>query len=91
MKKRFHVIVGGRVQGVCFRAYTKKTADALGLTGWVRNLPTGQVETVFEGDHVDVQAMLSWCRQGPPLAHVSDIEIIEESITESFRDFRILY
>jgi acylphosphatase len=46
---RAHVWISGRVQGVFFRAHTKELADELGLTGWVRNLPDGRVEAIFEG------------------------------------------
>jgi len=63
---RVHVFVTGRVQGVFFRAETKSKADSLNLTGWVRNLPDGRVETVFEGEKERVDTMIEWCRQGPP-------------------------
>ncbi|MBI5367263.1 MAG: acylphosphatase, partial [Planctomycetes bacterium] len=46
---RAHVLVAGRVQGVCFRACTREEARRLGVAGWVRNLPDGRVEAVFEG------------------------------------------
>jgi len=91
MMKRMHVIISGRVQGVFFRAYTKETAIALKLTGWVRNLPDGRVETVFEGEDKDVQAMLEWCKKGPPHAIVNHIEAVEEPCTGESRDFRITY
>jgi acylphosphatase len=63
MKKRYHLHISGRVQGVCFRANTRKQARALGLTGWVRNLPDDRVETVFEGEQKEAEAMLAWCRR----------------------------
>ena len=85
-----HVIVSGRVQGVFFRAYTRETAMALKLTGWVRNLPDGRVETVFEGEDTNVQSMLEWCKKGPPHALVNDVEVAEEPWSGEFRDFRII-
>ena len=85
-----HVIVSGRVQGVFFRAYTRETAMALKLTGWVRNLPDGRVETVFEGEDTNVQSMLEWCKKGPPHALVNELEAAEETYTGEFRDFRII-
>lgn len=89
--KRVRVLISGRVQGVFFRAYTRETAMALNLTGWVRNLSDGRVEAVFEGEDGKVDAMLEWCKQGPPYAVVRDVEIIEETPTGEFRDFRITY
>ena len=86
-----HVIVSGRVQGVFFRAYTRETALALKLTGWVRNLPDGRVETVFEGEDTNVQSMLEWCKKGPPHALVNELEASEQTYTGEFREFRIIY
>jgi acylphosphatase len=73
---RAYVVISGRVQGVCFRAYTVDEATAASLTGWVRNMPDGRVEAVFEGDKSAVEAIIAWCQKGPPAARVSDIEVI---------------
>jgi acylphosphatase len=89
--KRFHVYVSGHVQGVFFRANTWKKARSLGLTGWVRNLPDGRVEAVFEGEHHSVAAMREWCRTGTPPARVDHLEAEEEELTGEFTDFRIVY
>ncbi|MEN6319000.1 MAG: acylphosphatase [Syntrophaceae bacterium] len=89
--KRFHVIVSGRVQGVFFRAFTQDTAQALKLTGWVRNLFDGRVEAVFEGEDTNVQSMMEWCKKGPPHAVVKHVDTSEEPYTGEFRDFRITY
>ena len=70
MKKRYHVWISGRVQGVFFRANTWKQARSLGVSGWVRNLPDGRVETVFEGEDRAAEAMLNWRRTGSPPARV---------------------
>jgi acylphosphatase len=64
MNKRYHVWISGRVQGVFFRANTWKKARSLGLSGWVRNLPDGCVESVFEGEVLAAEAMLNWSRMG---------------------------
>ena len=71
--KRLHAIVEGRVQGVGFRQWTCRKAQALGLTGWVRNLEDGRVELVAEGGQDEVFALLESLRQGPPLARVSHV------------------
>ena len=89
--KRMHVIVSGRVQGVFFRAFTQETAQALKLTGWVRNLYDGSVEAVFEGEDTNIDAMLEWCKKGPSHAVVKHVDASEEPYTGEFRDFRITY
>jgi acylphosphatase len=75
---RTHVIVSGSVQGVFFRYETRERARSRGLAGWVRNLPDGRVEAVFEGPDDAVEAMVDWCRRGPPGAEVTDVEAIAE-------------
>ena len=79
--KRVRVVVSGRVQGVFFRATCARRARALGLGGSVRNMPDGSVEAVFEGPAEDVEAMVAWCRTGPELARIDEVEILEEPPT----------
>lgn len=75
---RAHVWISGRVQGVFFRAYTVDEAEARGVAGWVRNTPDGRVEAAFEGKRSAVEAMIAWCREGPPAARVSSVEVAWE-------------
>ncbi|MFA6413375.1 MAG: acylphosphatase [Syntrophales bacterium] len=89
--KRIHVIISGRVQGVAFRAATREAAIALNLSGWVKNLPDGRVEAVFEGEDGQVELMRRWCDHGPPLARVTGIAASAEYYAGEFRDFTILY
>ncbi|OPY08917.1 MAG: Acylphosphatase [Syntrophaceae bacterium PtaB.Bin095] len=89
--KRIRVTISGLVQGVAFRHETRKTALSLNLTGWVRNLPDGRVEAVFAGADESVAAMLSWCRKGPRLSRVRDVQVWEEAGSESFDAFEIRY
>jgi acylphosphatase len=89
--KRLDVFVSGKVQGVFFRANTKKAACSLNVTGWVRNLPDGRVEAIFEGRQEDVENMLEWIRKGPPLSHVRHLEITEEPFTGELQTFTIKY
>lgn len=77
-KVRAHVWIAGRVQGVAFRAYTVDEASVRGVTGWVGNIPDGRVEAVFEGERAVVEAMIAWCRKGPPAARVSSVEVTWE-------------
>jgi acylphosphatase len=90
-KARLHVWIKGRVQGVFFRASTRDQARLRGLTGWVRNLPDRRVEAVFEGRKTALEAMLAWCRQGPPYAYVDFVEEAWLPYTGEFQDFRITY
>lgn len=91
MMKRYHVRISGRVQGVFFRANTWKTARSLGLTGWVRNLPDGRVEAVFEGEKDAAEKMLAWCRTGTTPARVERLEFDAEAPTGEFTAFEVLY
>jgi acylphosphatase len=74
MALRVSVVVSGRVQGVFFRASCAEEARRRGVGGWVRNLPDGRVEAVFEGDDAAVRAMVEWCRRGPPGARVEAVD-----------------
>lgn len=76
--KRVHVFISGRVQFVNFRYYTREKANSLGLNGWVKNLDDGRVEAVFEGDNNKIEEILKYCRKGPLLANVKDVNVIEE-------------
>lgn len=71
---RVHLVVSGRVQGVFFRQSTADTARRLGLRGWVRNLPDGRVEAEAEGERAALEALVEWCRRGPPAARVDALE-----------------
>lgn len=84
------VQIRGRVQGVCFRMYTEEEALSRNLTGWVRNLPDGSVEALFEGDHKIIEDMIAWCHQGPPAARVQDVKVQWEPYCGDFPDFRIV-
>lgn len=87
--KRVHLFVAGRVQGVFFRAHTRDLAQRLGLTGFVRNLPDGRVEVVAEGPEEKLQELIAFCHHGPPLAHVTGVEIHWEEPTGEFRGFSV--
>jgi acylphosphatase len=75
---RRRAIVHGRVQGVFFRDTTRRQAISRGVTGWVRNLPDGTVEAVFEGGSEAVEALLAFCREGPRGARVERVEVTEQ-------------
>lgn len=91
MKARAHVHITGRVQGVFFRAETADLARNLGLTGWVRNLPDGRVEAVFEGEKGAVEQAVDFCRRGPPGAYVSDLHVEWDDWAGEFHEFRVTH
>ncbi len=71
------VRIGGRVQGVGFRAWTEKEANARGIEGWVRNRSNGEVEALFAGPRDAVEALCAACWRGPAHAWVESVEIVE--------------
>ena len=74
---RAHIWVHGRVQGVSFRDTAVTAAKSLGLTGWVRNLRDGRVESVAEGPRASVERFLTWCHQGPSGSRWKRAAIVE--------------
>ncbi len=91
MIRRMHLLVSGRVQGVFFRATARDQAEHLGLSGWVRNLPAGQVEIVAEGDEEDLEKLRRWARRGPAYAYVTELEENLEAATGEFDGFGVRY
>ncbi len=83
-----HYWVKGKVQGVWFRASTKKAADKLGVTGWVRNVEDGRVEVIACGSEQQIAQLEEWLRQGPELARVDEL-LMEDVPWQQFLDFRI--
>ena len=90
-KSRAKLIIKGIVQGVNFRYYTQREARKYGVTGWVRNLDDGSVAAVFEGEEEDVEAMIQWCRHGPPGARVTDLIAQPEEYLGEFQSFSITF
>ncbi len=90
-KTRAHVIVEGRVQGVCFRAETQYEARILGVKEWVRNLRSGGVDAVFEGEQDSVRDIIEWCHHGPIRAIVKDVTITWHEYKEEFDGFSIRF
>ena len=85
------MIYEGLVQGVFFRANTKKCAEALGLTGWVRNTHDGRVEAVFEGEEEKVKQAIDWCATKQPLAKVDSKDVEFSDFEGEFFEFSIRY
>lgn len=89
--KRVHIVVRGLVQGVFFRAHTARAAEALSLTGWVKNMPDGGVEVVAEGEDADLKKLVEWCHRGPPQAGVSSVRAEYLEHKGEFNTFEIRY
>jgi len=90
MEKSAKVRVTGSVQGVFYRAETRNKARSLGIYGWVRNLPGGDVEALFEGEQERIRELISWCRRGPPNARVEEVDV-EWIKPEGNKGFNIRY
>ena len=86
--KSLHCVVSGLVQGVWFRAWTREQALKLGLTGWVRNLPDGRVETLAQGGDDALQSFRNLLRKGPPLSDVRAVECLPAE-ADPLADFTI--
>jgi acylphosphatase len=90
-RRRVTARVTGLVQGVYFRDYTRKEAQRLGLSGWVRNRPDGTVEAVLEGEAETVAQMLAWLHRGSPQAEVREVRVSEEQSLGDGTLFAIRY
>lgn len=89
MQQTISILVRGKVQGVFYRQSTREKALALGITGTVRNNPDGSVAIVATGTKAQLDALLSWCRQGPPRAAVTAVDW-EEAAGQPFDGFTVL-
>jgi acylphosphatase len=85
---RYRVLISGRVQGVFFRDTCRRLAEEHGVAGWVRNLPDGRVEAVFEGADEDVTKLVDWTHHGPRHAVVDHVAVQTEP-PEGLDTFRI--
>jgi len=87
MNKRVHIIISGIVQNVGFRFHTRIKARNLDLKGFVKNLDSGEVEAVFEGEEEKVKEMIEWCKKGPDSALVKNVKVKFENNTGEFESF----
>ncbi|NIO22665.1 MAG: acylphosphatase [Candidatus Aenigmarchaeota archaeon] len=91
MKARAHVWISGEVQGVFFRSHIRSQAMLREIRGWVKNLPDGRVEALFEGNKDRIEELLEFCKEGPTGADVNNVEVKWEKPTSGFREFDIRY
>jgi acylphosphatase len=81
-------IISGRVQGVYFRASTRKEAERLGLRGSAVNLPDGRVEVLVTGSETAMDELGRWLQTGPSLARVTEVQVDVVPATDFSADFR---
>lgn len=86
---RARLVIRGKVQRVFFRACAAEEGKRLRLLGWVRNRPDGSVELVAQGARESVDALIAWCRVGPPRARVDAVEVFWEESLEDFTSFSV--
>ncbi len=89
--RAINAIIKGRVHGVFFRAYTRRTAKALGISGWVRNKSDGTVECFAQGPEPEITEFIKFLYKGSPAARVEGVDITEEQPDIELKDFRIAY
>lgn len=88
--KTAHIFISGFVQGIGFRKFIKINADKLRLKGWVRNLPDGRVEAMFQGLKEKIEESISLCKKGPFLAEVESVDVNWEEVKEEFESFEVI-
>lgn len=86
--KSVSITVTGKVQGVFFRASAKDIAEKLDVRGFAQNMPDGSVYIEAEGDEENLKQFIGWCKQGPPRASVSNVNVVEAE-PKSFQRFDI--
>ena len=87
----YSLLIEGRVQGVCYRAWMREKASKLAVAGWVRNLPSGQVEALVKGEEAVIDELITMCNNGPPLAAVTRVTKRETNADQFESGFYIRY
>ena len=89
MIKHLDIIITGKVQGVGFRFSTKAVADQLGVKGFIKNEPNGNVFIAAEADDISLEMFLDWCKEGPEGAQVNSVETTTGEL-KNYRNFELV-
>ena len=84
-----YLIISGKVQGVFYRASCQDVAVKYGLNGWVKNLPSGEVEVLVQGNKEQIEKLIEWCKKGPPQADVINVDVKWEETKEVLSSFNV--
>ncbi|MEK9178194.1 MAG: acylphosphatase [Patescibacteria group bacterium] len=84
------VLISGFVQGVGFRHFVKSNAQSLNIRGWIKNLPNGKVEAIFQGNEENIEHLIAICKKGPFLSEVEDIKVEKIKNSETFDKFETI-
>jgi len=87
--KHLSITVKGKVQGVFYRKATKAVADQLGVRGFIKNEPNGDVYMEAEADSLTIEMFLEWCNEGPQDAAVTSVETHEGEL-KNYRNFEVV-
>jgi len=90
MRKAARILVKGTVQGVFYRQFIKEHADKLSLTGFIRNLESGDVEIILEGEQDSINRLHAFSSKGPEHSHIRSSNLEERKWSGEFKDFKIL-
>lgn len=87
---RVRVFIAGKVQNVGFRNATRARAERFSVSGFVKNLPNGGIEALFQGEAKAVDRMLEFCKMGPLGAKVTEVKIQWEEYKDEYKDFKVV-
>ncbi len=91
MIEKKEIMIKGKVQGVCFRAFTLKAARSFDIKGTVKNLFNGDVQVIAIGEKMQMESFIRALQQGPRLARVKKVVVSELKNVRNYADFRIIY
>jgi len=89
--KSIEIIVSGRVQGVCYRAFTMDQANKFNINGYAKNLVNGDVKVIAVGEDDALNIFVNLLKKGPSFARVEEVQVSDVTLGENFKDFRIKY